>query len=78
MLSHDVRKVDVVKHTARTTETVGDDGTIDSDYLSKARRPTTSLDRIPFYSMSSVSEDEWQRIFMRDDDDVPHDVRGRG
>ena len=58
-----INKVDVVRSKPRNTETVGDDGTLDSDFLSKPRRPTTSLVKPYHVSFSHISEDQWASIF---------------
>ena len=60
-----IRKVDVVRTKPRMTETVGDDGTLDSDFLSKPRRPDEYFGRKPFVSFSHISEEQWSRIFGR-------------
>ena len=58
-----VNKVDVVRRNPRTTETVGDDGTIDPDFLRKPRRPEGHINRVPFVSFSDIDEVTWSRIF---------------
>jgi hypothetical protein len=76
-VGHTVKKVDVVRRNPRTTETVGDDGTVDSDFLSMPRRYEVDLGRKPFLSLSFVSEEQWQRIFNDTVDTRPCDVRPR-
>jgi hypothetical protein len=63
----DVKKVDVVRHNPRTTETVGDDGTLDSDYLRTPRRYKWNGERKPMLSMSFISADKWASIFCKDE-----------
>lgn len=76
-MSHTIKKVDVVRRNPRTTETVGDDGTVDPDFLSMPRRYKVDLGRKPFLSLSFVSEEQWQRIFNDTVDTSPHVVRPR-
>lgn len=64
-----VKKVDVVRSKPRTTETVGDDGTLDSDFLSKPRRPTTSLIKPYSVSFSHISDEDWESIFGQSRED---------
>lgn len=76
-MAHTVRKVDVVRRNPRTTETVGDDGTLDSDFLSMPRRQDIQLGRKPMLSLSFVSEEQWASIFHDTLDNEPHVVRPR-
>ena len=68
-VGHTVKKVDVVRRNPRTTETVGDDGTVDPDFLSMPRRYKVDIGRKPFLSLSFVSEEQWASIFGRDVDE---------
>lgn len=72
-MSHNIKKVDVVRHKPRNTETVGDDGTIDPDFLSKARKAPTLIK--PYHMAYTHIDDEvWNRIFIRrpKHDDTSH------
>ena len=57
------KKVEVVQKKQRSTETVGDDGTLDSDFLSKPRRPTTSLVKPHFIAYTHIPQSRWDAIF---------------
>jgi hypothetical protein len=74
--AHTVRKVDVVKRNPRTTETVGDDGTVDPDFLRMPRREKVDLGRKPFLSLSFMSEEQWSLIFNGQRDDVASQYEG--
>lgn len=68
-MTHNVKKVDVVRHNPRMTETVGDDGTIDPDFLSKARKAPTLIK--PYHMAYTHIDDEvWSRIFNSNEDDA--------
>ena len=69
-VGHTVKKVDVVRRNPRTTETVGDDGTVDPDFLSMPRRYKVDIGRKPFLSLSFVSEEEWDRMFPKTSEPV--------
>jgi hypothetical protein len=63
------KKVDVVRSKPRTTETVGDDGTLDSDFLSKPRKAPTLVK--PYHmAYTHVPQHRWDSIFMKSGDDV--------
>jgi hypothetical protein len=59
------KKVDVVRSKPRTTETVGDDGTLDSDFLSKPRKAPMLVK-----TYTHVPQHRWDSIFMKSGDDV--------